>query len=242
MKRQRVRRAVLFVAFLSFPITMNYFSPYLMVAGTAQGVAVFSLFLWGAWFLSSLAIGRAACGYVCPLGGLGMIADTLLRLVHRSVRHLRLVKYGLWAAWMACTAVLAVSHGGYRSVDLLFMTPTGVSVDSAASLITYYTLILIVLIPSFFLGKAGFCHYLCPFSVFNIAGSRLKTILVPRLRLTLTGKPCTGCQRCDEVCPMSLPVSVMVESGNMDNTECVLCGICVDHCPNGAVTYSFTRV
>lgn len=38
---------------------------------------------------------------------------------------------------------------------------------------------------------------------------------------------------------MSLPVNEMVRSGSMQSTECVLCGTCVDNCPNGAVTYSW---
>ncbi len=37
-RRQPVRRAVLFVALLLFPITMNYMSPYLIIDGAFQGI------------------------------------------------------------------------------------------------------------------------------------------------------------------------------------------------------------
>jgi ferredoxin len=38
---------------------------------------------------------------------------------------------------------------------------------------------------------------------------------------------------------MSLDVKEMVESENMKNSECILCGECVDTCPKKAITYSF---
>jgi ferredoxin-type protein NapH len=31
----------------------------------------------------------------------------------------------------------------------------------------------------------------------------------------------------------------MVQKGNLQNAECVLCGNCVDHCPAGAIRYAF---
>ena len=40
--------------------------------------------------------------------------------------------------------------------------------------------------------------------------------------------------------PMSIDVRAMVASGSMEHTECVLCGTCVDTCPNGVVRYSFS--
>ena len=39
---------------------------------------------------------------------------------------------------------------------------------------------------------------------------------------------------------MSLPVQEMVASGSMERAECVLCGTCVDGCPNEAIRFSFT--
>jgi ferredoxin len=39
---------------------------------------------------------------------------------------------------------------------------------------------------------------------------------------------------------MSLEVQEMVEKGRMENSECVLCGQCVDSCPQGVIRYSFS--
>jgi len=63
--RQRVRRIVLVSFLLLFPLTFNYYSPALPIEGTFERVIVGSFLFWGAWTVASLALGRAACGYVC---------------------------------------------------------------------------------------------------------------------------------------------------------------------------------
>ena len=58
-----------------------------------------------------------------------------------------------------------------------------------------------------------------------------------QLRLSRTKE----CHTCDRNCPMSLEVSEAVRRGSMDNTECILCGTCVDNCPNRVIKYSWHR-
>ena len=36
---------------------------------------------------------------------------------------------------------------------------------------------------------------------------------------------------------MSLEVSKMVQNSSMENAECILCGVCVDNCPQGIIKY-----
>ncbi|MBK7452191.1 MAG: hypothetical protein IPJ46_00285 [Anaerolineales bacterium] len=52
--RQRIRKALVFLAFLSFPITMNFFSPYVIIDGAMNGIINGSLVMFGLMFLSSL--------------------------------------------------------------------------------------------------------------------------------------------------------------------------------------------
>jgi len=40
---------------------------------------------------------------------------------------------------------------------------------------------------------------------------------------------------------MSLDVNAMVQKESMENSECILCGKCVDLCPNGAIKYTFNN-
>ena len=75
-RRQRVRKTLLLGFLLLFPLTFDYYSPALPIEGTFERVACFSLLFWAAWMVSSLIFGRAACGYVCPLGGLQELWDS----------------------------------------------------------------------------------------------------------------------------------------------------------------------
>jgi len=40
---------------------------------------------------------------------------------------------------------------------------------------------------------------------------------------------------------MSLPVEEMVNLKSMENTECILCGTCVDGCKEGVISYSWGK-
>lgn len=153
-RRQMVRKGLILGFFLALPLTLNYYSPALMTGGTAERVATFSLFTWTAIFASSLVIGRAFCGYGCPFNGLQTAWEKVSGRPNRRIRRLRWVKYTLWAAWAGAVAAFAVSTGGWQRVDLLYMTPHVVSVDSPASLLVYYVLVAVTLAAAA-LGKRG---------------------------------------------------------------------------------------
>jgi len=40
---------------------------------------------------------------------------------------------------------------------------------------------------------------------------------------------------------MSLPVEEMANQETMENTECILCGTCVDGCREGAISYNWGK-
>lgn len=39
---------------------------------------------------------------------------------------------------------------------------------------------------------------------------------------------------------MSLDVNAMIQDTEMENTECILCGTCIDVCPERVLFYSFS--
>jgi len=157
------------------------------------------------------------------------------------IRYLKAIKYILAVAWVGAIVFAAVSAGGYKTVKLLYNTESGVSVDSIEDWFMYSMIVFIILLPAFFIiGKRGFCHYFCPWGVLNIAATRVKDFFRwPSLHMEVKSGKCQECHTCDKACPMSLPISNMVANGSMRNTECILCGTCVDSCPNGAIKYSW---
>jgi len=238
--RQKVRRILLLSFLFLFPITFNFYSPYLPIEGTLNRVAAFSLLFWAAWTLAALVLGRSACGYICPLGGLQEVWDWAADRRLIRLRNVSIVKYAIFALWIGGIIAAAISAGGWQRIDLLYRTETGISWDSPDRAVIYVGMFGLVLLLCLPLGRRAFCHYLCWWAPLNILASKLASVArLPALRLKAAPERCKSCRLCTRNCPMSLPVTEMVRAGRMANTECILCGTCVDNCERGAIGYSW---
>jgi polyferredoxin len=239
-RRQMIRRGVLFVMFLLFPVVLNFLSPYLIIEGAQQGIAAGSFVLFTLLFVSSLILGRAYCGWVCPAGALQeCLASTVQRKqFHRGKADW--IKYFIWTPWIGFIIFLFVQAGGIRTVDALYLTESGISVDRAAGYIVYLPVVFILMILGIVLGRRGACHTICWLSPFMIVGRGLRNLVQwPSLRLEGNKEACTSCLTCNTVCSMSLDVNGLVQRQNMEEPECILCGECVDHCPEKVIRYGF---
>jgi len=96
--RQKVRLMLLFLMVILFPVLMNYFSVFLIIEGSSKGIMVFSFFFWTAWVVMALFFGRAACGYLCPLGAYQETKDRMASKSLIKIRYLKWVKYVLAVA------------------------------------------------------------------------------------------------------------------------------------------------
>ncbi len=238
--RQKVRRAIILVSLLLFPITLDYFSPYLIINGASQGIIAGSFITFTLLFLFSLFFGRAWCGWVCPGAGLQEAGFGTSNKRARGGK-LNWIKYFIWVPWIGIIIVIAISAGGFRKVNPLHMMETGISVAEPANYMMYFTIIGSVVILSFTAGKRAFCHYGCWMAPFVIIGTKFKSWLKwPSLQLVAATDKCKQCNTCEKNCPMSLKVRVMVQGGSMENMECILCGTCVDNCPNGVIRFSWS--
>jgi len=73
-----------------------------------------------------------------------------------------------------------------------------------------------------------------------IIGTKIKNFFKwPSLHMRADSDKCVECKLCTKICPMSLEVTEMVQDGNMENTECILCGECADICTKGSISYNF---
>lgn len=244
--RQQTRRGLLILAFLLFPVTMNYLSPYVIIDGASQGIVNGSLVMFGLLFLSSLFLGRLWCGWACPAGGLAEICQAVNS---RPVKPKKVdwTKWAIWIPWLTVIAWAAVSAGGYQRVDLLLDTQNGISVAGDADRPVVFAYVIYFIVVGLFAGlavlagrRAG-CHSICWMAPFMILGRKIRNLAAwPSLRLKATPEQCSNCQTCTKNCPMSLDVTAMVQSGQMEHPECILCGTCVDGCSRSAIRYSFS--
>jgi ferredoxin-type protein NapH len=234
--RQKLRKALILISFLLFPVTIFYFSPAIPFFSGAAGVLAGSTIMFGLLFISSFIFGRAFCGYVCPGAGL---QEMFFPVRNKKVVKGYWVKYAIWAPWLAGIIILVTVKGGYKSIDPFFATVNGISVSDISSYITFYFFIALIAALALVFGKRSFCHHACWMAPFMVIGTKIKDKLrVPSLRLKADKEKCTQCMLCAKNCPMSLPVNEMVKAGNMKNAECILCGECVDGCQKRSITYS----
>ena len=246
-RRQAVRRTLLLLSFIAFPLTMNYFSPYLIVDASFQGILNGSAIVFASMFVGSLLFGRLWCGWACPAAGL---QEPLLRVNGRrvgrasrprEVAHLGAVdrpdrlRRGEGRRLQLRAAVLRHRrrHLGRRRRR---------SSRSVAAYVIYFAVVLLFFGLALAVGRRGGCHTVCWMAPFMILGREARNRLGawPSLRLVADSPSCTKCGTCTSVCPMSVDVQSMVAGRQMEHPECVLCGTCVDTCPNAVIRYTFS--
>jgi ferredoxin-type protein NapH len=238
-KRQRLRKGLIIISFLFFPITLYYFSPALIIEGASKGIITGSFIVFSLQTLTALYFGRAFCGWACPGAGL---QEACFPARDRKVRggKLNWIKYFVWVPWIGLITFFAVKAGGLRRIDPFFMTTHGISVADPTAYIVFYVVVGIVVVLALTAGRRAFCHYACWMAPFMIIGSKIRNIFEwPALHIKANKDKCASCKKCTRNCPMSLDVNKMVQSGLMRDDECILCGTCVDNCPNQVLSYSF---
>jgi len=239
MKRQKTRKAIIFIFFLLFPIVLYYLSPALIIEGASKGIITGSFIIFTLLFIFSLFFGRVFCGWICPGAGL---QEACFKISNKRARggKYNLIKYFIWVPWVIIIIFSAIQVGGFRSINPFFQTESGISVARPASYPIYYTVLGLITVFSFTLGKRAFCHYGCWMAPFMVIGTKIRNLFKwPALQLRADKNKCKNCYTCTKNCPMSLDVNGMVQKGSMKNYECVLCGTCVDGCPEGVIQYAF---
>jgi polyferredoxin len=239
--RKNLRKTLQLLSLLAFPVTMNFFSPYVIVEGASKGVVNGSFLLFGTLLVSALVLGRSFCSWLCPGGCLQDLAAPM-RPRPWGGGWRDAVKYVLWAAWLTLIAAVASSAGGYREVSPLFMTWHGVSIHHPAQFVVYFTIVGAFLALALGLGRRAACHSVCWMAPFMVAGRKASNALrLPAVRLAADPTACVQCGACRGSCPMSLDVPAMVARGDTEAAECILCGTCAEGCRRNALALVWTR-
>jgi ferredoxin-type protein NapH len=238
--RQRVRKALLLISFLLFPVTLYYFSPVLIIQGAAEGIVNASAIIFGLMFLSSLFVGRLWCGWACPAGALQEFAEPVNRKRTPGGKF-TWIKWAIWVPWILLISAMAIRAGGYRAVQPLYKIEGAVTVTQPYWYMVYYIVVAVFLGLALVFGRRAGCHTICWMAPFMVLGRKLRNVARwPALRLVAEPAKCANCQICTRNCPMSLDVNSMVARGNMEDSECILCGNCVDGCSKDAIRFSFS--
>lgn len=241
MNRQKIRSVLNVVLFVLFPLIYYYFSPYLIIMGASEGIITGSLLVFASLFASSLFFGRVFCGWICPAGATQELCMKIRDKAFKSGKK-NWIKYAIWVPWVSIIILMFIQAGGILAIDPLFQTYYGISITGMESIILFIAIAGIIAAIALIAGKRASCHTICWMAPFMIIGRKIRNIInLPSLQLTSNTEKCNNCRLCDIKCPMSLEVNKMVQAKNMENSECILCGSCVDNCPKGVIQYSFDQ-
>jgi len=245
-KRQRFRKALLFVSLLLFPVTLYYFSPVIIVESAARGIVNASFILFGLMLVAALFVGRLWCGWACPAGGLQEFG---VPINDKPVPGAKFdwIKWAIWIPWIGLIAILAARAGGYHVIDPFYHFEGGVTLaqpvepEAPPWYVIYYAIVILFLGLALAFGRRASCHTICWMAPFMIIGRRIRNLFKwPALRLRVEPEKCIDCLACTRNCPMSLDVHYKVCSGEMEDDECILCGTCVDGCRQDVIRFSFS--
>jgi polyferredoxin len=191
------------------------------------------LFTIGSLGIYGILLGRTFCGWACPFGTLhDMLSHSSAK---RSIqtRNYWYVKYiilflTLGLAWVALDTVFCKFC---PSGSLFAAIPFRLLYSEAIEFGLFFyihmlslglTIVLAIVISRFW------CRYLCPLGA--IAGAFNK---VGILTIKLDEEKCKKCNACLDVCTMGITKTEDIGT----STDCILCGRCVEACPEKALSF-----
>jgi ferredoxin len=198
-----------------------------------------ALLLYVAGFLALMAVifGRAFCGWACPIGALQDIANKL-KISDKVRKKLRPNVHPRWKN-VKYLMLLAVPVTAYFARDLFYtnLCPIGGITGTLPTMLFYssewaFGSSFIVKLTSMILFSAliilvvrGWCKYLCPIGAFLAPWNKVSAVGLRRNEDT-----CKHCNLCEKKCPMDIK-----DMGVKPESECILCGRCVDSCKFGSL-------
>lgn len=192
----------------------------LLLSGVFAGATLHYLI---AKIAGPLLFGRAWCSYACWTA---MVLDFLPYREPKQGRirglgALRYLHFFLSLGLVLCLWLFFQKPGGIQPAAGLYWLIAGNLIYYAASVALAFGL----------RDNRAFCKVLCPIPVLMKLSSRFSL-----MKLRIDPDRCTGCGRCEKVCPMNVALlDYKAENKRVLATECIWCGACMYACPKEAV-------
>ena len=188
-------------------------------------------------FLTTLIFGRFFCGWACHFGAIQELSHYILKKLNINTITInsRLVTI--------LPFIILLNYYIMPNLYYSLQNPWQMSISLAEPEIWEFlpgftigllTFLIDGFIIVYFLGKKGFCRFLCPWGAFLKFPNSLAFFKVRK-----TGD-CTQCHVCTTQCPVGIDVSYEINNYNkVTNTNCTSCLNCISGCPSNALSYKF---
>lgn len=202
---------------------------WLTTGGFISKIHPSNLVLGLAIVISTLLVGNAFCGWVCPFGALQDGIAWVRKKLHLPTLTVppRVDKALRWGRFAVLALVVYMSvttaklwFAGYDPYVTLFSLQWIFNFTTA---MWPALAILAVVIVGAFLVERAFCRYLCPLgAVFSLL-NRFSLVRIRRSAPT-----CTSCKLCDKACPVGIEPA---KASPFASTDCIGCMDCLTTCP-----------
>jgi ferredoxin-type protein NapH len=190
------------------------------------------------WLVGTLALGRGWCSWGCFFGG---IDEGFSKVLRKPVINSRKINPRiLLIPFVVLVLIAAWSFIAMEPKYCEWLCPLKLVTEYSEinSLITYLQAIvfitlgmgLLIILP-ILMKKRTQCSLLCPLGA-------LQSLISPvnLYRVETNASKCTGCGRCQTVCPT---FSIKKTEGHIHHASitCTRCGKCIDECPENAIHF-----
>ncbi len=183
----------------------------------------------------SLLVGRAFCGWMCPIGTL---QDMLTRWTRRLSGGKKNPRRGIkskarypiqvpqkvdrWLRYLKYLVLLGVLIASTMTVypPLWAFCPARALFSFHLTTPLLWSVLITFVITSMFIQRF-WCKYLCPLGALLAVSNKIAP-----LRIVIDQDRCTSCHRCETDCP----VDIAPIPENMRSLECVQCLECIETC------------
>ena len=189
-------------------------------------------------FITTLIFGRFFCGWGCHFGAIQELSWWLLKKINIKPQtinsRLVFILPFLMLIYFYITPNLYYAIINPWSQPKIQLAYPGIWAFLPGFLIGTLTFFIDGFLIVYFLGRKGFCRFICPWGAFLKIPN---TFAMYKVRKT---GDCINTNICTKGCPVAIDVSYEINNyGKVANTNCTSCLICISDCPNNALSYQF---
>ncbi|MBS83025.1 MAG: hypothetical protein CMD65_02690 [Gammaproteobacteria bacterium] len=191
-------------------------------------------------FIFTLLFGRFFCGWACHFGAIQELCWYILKKLKIKPQTIdsklvTILPIIILLNFYVIPNIYQAYKNPWSEISLAFNEPEiwaflpGFIIGSLTFLIDGFLIV-------YFLGKKGFCRFLCPWGAFLKVPTALSFFKVRK-----TGE-CTYCHVCTNECPIGIDVSYEINKfEKVVNSNCTSCMNCTTGCPSSALSYTFSN-
>jgi polyferredoxin len=219
------------------PVFFQYFALGFIWHSIYWGVITYVVLIWAGFIILSPLFGRIGCGWFCFMGTANDLGSNY------SIFKTKWKKPKVWIRLLILIPFFASSFAFYIYNSKLGNThgfninPTFLNLNfNDHYKIVWCVDVSIAIILGIFLDKRWACKNLCMMgAIYSVGASYSRLIPV------VDTNKCTQCHKCEKACLLGIQIVdyVKYNGGLVTNSECILCGKCVEVCSANAIKLRF---